>query len=95
MIPGSLSVGGLLDKYVARLFVLSYLAAFFLVVGALYFRNGASNMKASAFVLYIPPAKRTTNPPPDEWPPRTISELSRPCRTLSIRSAMSSSSWLM
>jgi lipopolysaccharide export system permease protein len=44
MILGSLSVGGLLDKYVARLFVMSYLAAFFLVVGVFTIMDLAVNL---------------------------------------------------
>ena len=41
---GVLAVGGRLDRYVARLFVLSYLAAFFLVVGLFLIMDMAVNL---------------------------------------------------
>ena len=42
------------------------------VVGALYFRNGASSTARSSMPPCSPPAKRTTKPPPEEWPSMAI-----------------------
>jgi len=44
MMLGSLRVGGLIDRYVARLFLLSYLSAFFLVVGVFSIMDLALNL---------------------------------------------------
>ena len=58
MILGSLVLGGRLDRYVARLFVLSYLAAFFLVVGLFLVIDMATNLDD-----YLAPGDDGSSPP--------------------------------